>query len=419
METTWRARPLPVGQLAFIVLTALMVVALAATALVVGSRLLAPRTDDPHRVVTAPIPQGGAAIFAFSSRFGGGNDDIYTARADGTEVRRITSGAVQEFGPGFSPDGSRIAFYTNAGGYALSVVDASGLVTLHGGLGCFSNLQTPVWTADGRFIIYPRMRPPATGCDDTKLDLYVIPSDGSAEGRRLFPDSMTSYTSSASLSPDGRRLAFRAIDEQGVSGLWVADITDPAAPWDLPAQQVSTTATYSTWSWDFPRWSPDGTTIATTVGPTSDNPVKADTILVAADGSGETLLWPSLDVDNAWPEWAADGGRLSVVAHQGIGVEGDPYDLYLMDPDGGSRLRVDAPALTGAQGAAFSPDGTRVLSLTPVPIAGADHLYVITLDGSVAPVEFPGRTIDWQPVVSPLDWAPLAEGAGPLASLTP
>ena len=60
METTWRARPLDAGRLAFIVLMSLLVVALAAAALVVGSSLrLGP---DADRNAVPLIPKGGAAL---------------------------------------------------------------------------------------------------------------------------------------------------------------------------------------------------------------------------------------------------------------------------------------------------------------------------------------------------------------------
>ena len=81
METTWRARPLAVGRLAFALLTMLLVIALGATAVVVGSRLMARPVPDDGRLVVAPIPQGPEAVLAFSYREpGSANGDIFTVR---------------------------------------------------------------------------------------------------------------------------------------------------------------------------------------------------------------------------------------------------------------------------------------------------------------------------------------------------
>ena len=68
-------------------LVALIVLALAITAAIVGSRLIRQ---------TPAIPQGGAAVFAFSSivatnAFGGVGGDIYTVQGDGTNLRRLTA----------------------------------------------------------------------------------------------------------------------------------------------------------------------------------------------------------------------------------------------------------------------------------------------------------------------------------------
>ena len=130
--------------------------------------------------------------------------------------------------------------------------------------------------------------------------------------------------------------------------------------------------------------------------------------MAAADGSRETLLWPDTNVDNGYPEWAPDGKRLNIVAHVGTGGNADAYDLYLVDPDGGNRQLIPTPALVATH-RPFSPDGTRVIAYEPNP--SGDVINLITLDGSVPPLRLPGRTVSWQPVDAPLDWAP---GASPL-----
>ena len=112
----------PPLRIAWLLLIALLVVALVAGAVVVGSRLLAP---------SPALPLGGAAVIAFTSDVGEqAMGDIYTVRADGTDLRRLTN-ASSAFGsdqaPVWSHDGTRIVFR----GYhesrdSVEVIDAAG-----------------------------------------------------------------------------------------------------------------------------------------------------------------------------------------------------------------------------------------------------------------------------------------------------
>ena len=79
-----------------------LVLALATGAVIVGSRLLG---------TTTTIPMGGAAVLVFDRQLEGWQDgDIYTIRADGTDLRQLTSGPDAELAPAWSPDGTRIAY---------------------------------------------------------------------------------------------------------------------------------------------------------------------------------------------------------------------------------------------------------------------------------------------------------------------
>jgi dipeptidyl aminopeptidase/acylaminoacyl peptidase len=86
---------------------------------------------------------------AFSNQ--GVREDLYVVRADGTGYRQLTDDAFRDRGPRWSPDGSRIAFYSDRSGrYEAWVIrpDGSGLEQLTRTEGIARWL--PEWSPDGK-----------------------------------------------------------------------------------------------------------------------------------------------------------------------------------------------------------------------------------------------------------------------------
>ena len=84
----------------------------------------------------------------------GVQEDLFVARVDGTEYRRLTDDGFRDRGATWSPDGSRIAFYSDRGGvYDLWTIrpDGSGLMALTAG---FNSGGFPVWSPDGSRLAY-------------------------------------------------------------------------------------------------------------------------------------------------------------------------------------------------------------------------------------------------------------------------
>jgi Tol biopolymer transport system component len=401
METTLR-RPMPLARLTFALLVALLALLLAAGAAIVGSRMVPPA---PLLRALAAIPQGGEAAFTYSA-FAGSQTTVYTVRADGTDQRVIGPG----FDPAWSPDGSMIAYMTGDEQQRLAglvVADADGIRPVISITGCRGD--GPVWSPDNRFIVYSVVPDQAdcTGTGGTGAeDQFVIPADGSSSAHPMLSTTLEGHGHTPVWSPTGRTIAFASGDDKGL-GLWLADVTDPDAPWALVPRRLTKPGAYGPWSYQLARWSPDGTMLA--AGRVADGATAWETVVTAADGGSETVLWPGPE-DHSSPEWSPDGTRLNIVRHHGPGasVQPEPYDLYLIGPDGSDPQLILAGVLNGWGGPLpFSPDGSRVI--------GRDRTYsllvVVTLDDPHHPViiDAPSANfgISWQPVIntrSPLAW---------------
>ena len=383
---------------AWLLLIALLVVGLVAGIALVGARLLTPPA----------IPQGGAAVFAFSSIDGSAAGDIYLARADGTDIRQLTSGPGIESSPTWSPDGTRIAYRVmEAGNDSIVVMDAGGgnaaTLATTAATASFCPRGGLTWSPDGTSLIFPT----SPMCDG-RFDLFIVPTDGSSPATRLLtPDLQGLY---ADWSPDGSRIAFQGRDGTAI-GYYVLDM----GPGDALRGGLEALRILAGPDVDPPAigdwWSPDGTELAVV----SDT---GDVVVVKPDGSE-----PRVVAETAFnPAWSPDGKRIAF--HRTV----DPSEYFqdrpctartwVVDADGTNERRLD-PLVEGcAPPPIWSPDGTRLAGLlivaTPDDPNLGFHYGVMTVDGSDPQVALQdGGAGSWQPVVAPLPPAPSFEAAAP------
>jgi Tol biopolymer transport system component len=88
----------------------------------------------------------------------GVREDLFIARVDGTQYRRLTDDEFRDRGPAWAPDGSRLAFYADrSGGYDVWTIkpDGSALAQLTRGTGVPG---FPVWSPDGATVAFGRER---------------------------------------------------------------------------------------------------------------------------------------------------------------------------------------------------------------------------------------------------------------------
>ena len=135
-------------------------------------------------------------------------EDLFLVRTDGTGFRQITDDPYRDRGPRWSPDGSRLAFYSNRQGpYEIWAIrpDGSRLELLARAPDNASGLARPAWAPDGRRLSATNIhtRTPLLINLDRPVETRAQPWPGSADAGIVLQ----------AWSPDGRRIA--ATLEQG------------------------------------------------------------------------------------------------------------------------------------------------------------------------------------------------------------
>jgi hypothetical protein len=190
---------------------------------------------------------GGNFILFSSNR--SGNNDIYKANVDGTNVERLTTHGASETFPVWSPDGSRIAFQSNQfGNVDIFVMNADG-----------SNIQRltvsnaydgmPSWSPDGSKIVFSSNR-------NGVYQLWIMNADGS--NQRLLNSINPAFF--PAWSPDGKAIAFsHDSDLDGFLEIWIVE-ADGKNPQGFYAEYPGTNR--DVW---LPTWSPDGKSLGATI----------------------------------------------------------------------------------------------------------------------------------------------------------
>ena len=158
-------------------------------------------TTDPERDLNGIWSPDGRMIAFISNR--SGSDQIWLMDADGKNQRQVTKGVAMAAWPAFSPDGSRLVFWSYdsaAGTYGIELVDIDGenmnrkvVVQSH------SMLDRPTFHPDGKYIAYGAVT-------EGNWDIWLVNAD---TGRKWRLTSDPRMETNPLWRPDGKALAFK------------------------------------------------------------------------------------------------------------------------------------------------------------------------------------------------------------------
>ncbi len=314
----------------FVVLALLLAAAVAAAALWVGSQ--------QRRVPPAYGLAANGAIAFQQSRA------IALMDQDGTNIRVVSDPSLNAFGPAFSRDGTRLAYWGRTSpSQPLQLIVAgdtgTGPLDVISGLGArrlAANIA-PAWSPDGSELAFVVR-------GDDGFELLIARADRVETRAVLTSEAKLDYPT---WSPDGSRLAMRrTIQDGGNTAVELLAVpADGSSETVLFSNPVPRDQAILDRTLQYFEWSPDGERIA------FHN--SAGDILVVDMNRSVTPIAASPDAE-VNPAWSPDGRWL---AFFGSNLE----TLVVAASDGSSARTLGTRLLGGPCPLAWSPDGTQIL----------------------------------------------------------
>ena len=327
----------------YLVLAALLAAAIVLSVLAIGSRKSIPSFG----------PAGNGEI-AYSSSF-----QIWVASADGSAARSLTEEGAMAFGPAFSADGSRLAYFHRAGAgspFELIVSRSDGSqprdVLAGSGIRVLSYVDAPAWSPDGSVLAF-------VGKADGEYRLTLASAD---RVELKIVATSTDALTHAGFSPAGGLLAVRRTDDKEVALVVMRpDGTDQRRVGGttryIDDNGVDQSFADGRGLFDWYAWSPGGDRIAYD---------EDGDIFVVHLPTGTTTKIGLPDVHEFNPTFSPDGNLIAF-----FGNEGTSVDVAALD--GTRRRTVATDALCAPGPLAFSPDGKVILGAAKGSTCVADR----------------------------------------------
>lgn len=228
-----------------------------------------------------------------------GDFDIYVLHLEGRTLSKLTDAPDRDGTPVWSPDGSQIAFQSFRDGHSqVYVMDSDGRNQVNISKSD-SHDEHPFWSADGKRILFCSDRSRTKDQEDDNIDIFEMDANGSNVHQITETPEVETY---ASWSPDGKKIVCRQILK---SGDWEVVVMDRNG---TNPKNLSSHPGVDGW----PVWSPDGKRIAYA----SEDGDHTRIFVMNADGTNKRRVSDDAPFDDRQPCWHVGGALLLFSRYQ-------------------------------------------------------------------------------------------------------
>ena len=239
------------------------------------------------------------------------SSEIYAMARDFSNRAILTNNTVADQDPAWSPDGSKLAFYSgqgnNQGIYIMNVDDLSQIgIVINNAIN-----REPAWSPDGAKIAFSSNR-------DGNFEIYVMNANGSNQTRITYNNA---YDVLPSWSPDGNMIAFSS----NRSGNWEIYVMNSDG-----SNLMNLTNNIDREEMG-PAWSPNGSKILYETHQSGNYSLQ----IMNPDGSNQTDIIPPGVENYSLATWSPDGSKIVVDYAETIGHS---WTIAIVNADGSDKI---------------------------------------------------------------------------------